>query len=97
MADMNKIRERSEIPVEDTWATEDLYATDAAWEEELAQHIAQEVSPVCQGCHKNKQPYKQDGYIAVVGIQRLLFLYALHWFGPLRHRSFVHRTYLSYI
>ena len=36
MADMNKIRERSEIPVEDTWATEDLYATDAAWEEELA-------------------------------------------------------------
>ena len=33
---MNKIRKRSEIPVEDTWATEDLYATDAAWEETLA-------------------------------------------------------------
>ena len=31
----NKIRKRSEIPVEDTWATEDLYATDALWEEEL--------------------------------------------------------------
>jgi len=31
-----KIRKRSEIPVEDTWATEDLFATDAAWEEELA-------------------------------------------------------------
>ena len=33
---MEKIRKRSEIPVEDTWAVEDLYATDAAWEEELA-------------------------------------------------------------
>ena len=32
----NKIRIRSEIPVEDTWALEDLYATDAAWEAELA-------------------------------------------------------------
>lgn len=33
---MDKIRNRSEIPVEDTWATEDLYVSDAAWEEELA-------------------------------------------------------------
>jgi oligoendopeptidase F len=33
---MEKIRKRSEIPVEDTWATEDLYATDEAWEQELA-------------------------------------------------------------
>ena len=36
MEDMNKIRSREEIPVEDTWATEDLYATDDAWEQELA-------------------------------------------------------------
>ena len=35
MAD-TKIRKRSEIPVEDTWALEDLYATDSAWEAELA-------------------------------------------------------------
>ena len=33
---MDKIRSRSEIPVEDTWATEDMYPSDAAWEEELA-------------------------------------------------------------
>ncbi len=33
---MDKIRKRSEIPVEDTWATTDLYATDEAWEQELA-------------------------------------------------------------
>ena len=32
----NKIRQRHEIPVEDTWALEDLYATDSAWEAELA-------------------------------------------------------------
>ena len=31
----NKIRQRSEIPVEDTWALEDLYVSDEAWEQEL--------------------------------------------------------------
>ena len=31
-----KIRQRHEIPVEDTWALEDLYVTDEAWEAELA-------------------------------------------------------------
>ena len=36
MEETMKIRARSEIPVEDTWATEDLYATDEAWEAELA-------------------------------------------------------------
>ena len=35
MEQTNKLRKRSEIPVEDTWAIEDLYETDAAWEEEL--------------------------------------------------------------
>ena len=33
---MEKIRKRSEIPVEDTWAIEDLYPSDEAWEQELA-------------------------------------------------------------
>ena len=31
-----KIRKRHEIPVEDTWALEHLYESDAAWEQELA-------------------------------------------------------------
>ena len=31
----NKIRSRSQIPVEDTWALEDLYPSDEAWEREL--------------------------------------------------------------
>lgn len=35
MADTFGIKKRSEIPVEDTWATEDLYATDELWEQEL--------------------------------------------------------------
>ncbi len=32
----NKIRQRSEIPVEDTWNLDDLYVSDEAWEAELA-------------------------------------------------------------
>ena len=36
MAEVTKLRKRNEIPVEDTWALEDLYATDEAWEAELA-------------------------------------------------------------
>ncbi len=36
MSETTKIRKRSEIPVEDTWAVEDLYQNDEAWEQELA-------------------------------------------------------------
>ena len=32
----NRIRSREEIPAEDKWAIEDLYATEALWEQELA-------------------------------------------------------------
>ena len=39
MEDMKKIWKREEIPVEHTWATEDLYSSDEAWEEELAKII----------------------------------------------------------
>ncbi len=37
MAESKKIRQRSEIPVEDTWAIEDLYVSDEAWEESLTE------------------------------------------------------------
>ena len=40
MEEMKKIWKREEIPVEHTWATEDLYATDEAWEEDLAKMAA---------------------------------------------------------
>ena len=36
MEELNTIRERSQIPVVDTWATEDLYPSDEAWRAELA-------------------------------------------------------------
>ena len=35
MDEMKRIRNREEIPEEDKWAIDDLYATDAAWEEDL--------------------------------------------------------------
>ena len=36
MDEMKRIRNREEIPEEDKWAIEDLYATDELWEQELA-------------------------------------------------------------
>ncbi len=39
MSEMKKIWKREEIPVEHTWATEDLYANDALWEEDLQKMI----------------------------------------------------------
>lgn len=41
----NKILKRSEIPVEHTWATEDLYPSDAAWEADLVKMM--EEGEVC--------------------------------------------------
>ena len=37
MADIQKIRSREEIPTQDKWAIEDLYPTDAAWEQALSE------------------------------------------------------------
>ena len=36
MAEIKKIPVREEIPLKDRWATEDMYPTDEAWEQELA-------------------------------------------------------------
>ena len=36
MEEIERIRTRDQIPTEDTWKLEDLYATDADWETELA-------------------------------------------------------------
>ena len=41
MAETMKIRTREEIPVVDTWALEDLYATNEAWERDLEEVDAQ--------------------------------------------------------
>ncbi len=46
MSECKQVRERSEIPVQDTWATEDLFPSDEAWEAELAtlEQVKQEIS-----------------------------------------------------
>ena len=36
MSETKRIRQRHEIPVEDTWAVEDIFPNDAAWEQELS-------------------------------------------------------------
>lgn len=36
MEELDLIRERADIPVADTWKTEDMYVSDEAWEQELA-------------------------------------------------------------
>lgn len=36
MFDSNVIRKREDIPVEDTWALEDIYSSNEAWEQELS-------------------------------------------------------------
>lgn len=41
-----KIRQRHEIPVEDTWATEDMFVSDEAWEAELASLAADQAELV---------------------------------------------------
>ena len=46
MEDFNVIRKRADIPVEDTWALEDIYPTDEAWEQELATLEADEAEMV---------------------------------------------------
>ena len=51
MAETTKIRKRSEIPVEDTWAIEDLFASDEAWEEALSQLAAQQPELVAYAGH----------------------------------------------
>ena len=40
MEEIKRIRKREEIPTEDTWAVEDLYPSDEAWEEALAKVAA---------------------------------------------------------
>ena len=60
---MEKIRKRSEIPVEDTWKIEDLYASDDAWEQELSTLDAeQQLLSGFAGC-LGKSPAKLYAYL----------------------------------
>lgn len=51
MEQTNKIRKRSEIPVEYTWAMEDIYVSDEAWEKEIATIAEDKVALEAFGGH----------------------------------------------
>ena len=56
MGETTKIRKRSEIPVADTWATEDMYVSDEAWEQELATLEADKERALTFAGHLTKIP-----------------------------------------
>ena len=77
MAETTKIRKRSEIPVEDTWAVEDLFASDEAWEQALTElmpekdalaayagHLADSAESLFQYLTKMEQVDAQAGLLA---------------------------------
>ncbi len=77
MAETTKIRKRSEIPVEDTWAIEDLFVSDEAWEQALTElmpekdalaayagHLADIAESLCQYLTKMEQVDAQAGLLA---------------------------------
>ena len=63
MAEINKIRSREEIPMEDKWATEDMYATDEAWEQELASVAEDQKVLVGFAGHLGESGEKLYGYL----------------------------------
>ena len=77
MAETTKIRKRSEIPVEDTWAIEDLFVNDEAWEQALAAllpekdalaayagHLADSAETLCAYLTKMEQVNSQGSLLA---------------------------------
>ena len=77
MAETAKIRKRSEIPVEDTWAIEDLFVNDEAWEQALAAllpekdalaayagHLADSAETLCAYLTKMEQVNSQGSLLA---------------------------------
>ncbi len=63
MSEIKKIRTRNEIPVEDTWAVEDLYATDEAWERELATVANDQAALSAYAGHLGENGEKLLGYL----------------------------------
>jgi len=63
MADMKKIPTRDEIPMEDKWATEDMYVSDEAWEQEAATLSADQEELVGYAGHLSESAEKLLGYL----------------------------------
>ena len=77
MAETTKIRSRTEIPVEDTWAIEDLFINDEAWEQALtallpekealaayAGHLADDAQTLCDYLTKMEHVNAQGSLLA---------------------------------
>ena len=62
MDEMKRIRSREEIPEEDKWAIEDLYATDADWEEDL-KTVAEDQEYLASFAGKLSDPRKLYDYL----------------------------------
>ena len=63
METTNAIRQRSEIPAEDKWAIEDLYATDEAWEQEMETIAADQEYLASFAGHLGESPEKLLAYL----------------------------------
>ncbi len=66
MAEIKKVRTRSEIPVEDTWAINDLYPADEAWEEELAVLVKQKDALSAFAGQLAQSPQKLYDYLSLM-------------------------------
>ncbi len=77
MSEAKKIPQRSEIAAQDKWATEDLFASDEAWEEELAAtaqegqklaefagHLADSGEKLYEYLHLSEQVNERGGLLA---------------------------------
>ena len=66
MAQFEKITKRSEVPVEDTWALEDLFVNDDAWEQSLAEMERDIEDLAAFAGHLSDSPQKLFAYLQLV-------------------------------
>ncbi len=66
MEELNAVRQRSQIPVEDTWDTRDLYPSDEAWEQELASLEEDKASLVSYSGHLAECGSMLYGYLSAM-------------------------------
>ena len=66
MGENTKIRKRSEIPVEDTWATEDMFASDEAWEKALDELLQYEPELISYNGHLGDSAQKLYTFLKLV-------------------------------
>ena len=80
---MDKIRDRAQIPVEDKWALEDMFASDDAWEQELESiskmeqeltafsgHLADDAQTLCAYLEKMEQTNHRAKQLAHYAMRR---------------------------